>query len=153
MTYILGIDPGLSITGLSILKYEDNNFQLIYIKEIKTNVKDSLASRLRWIYEALEEVIKTYPSITMLGLEESYMNMNAKSSLKLSMVVGIILLFSSKYHLALKFMTATHIKKSITGKGHASKELIAIFVNNIVQVPGNLSHHLYDAIAIGILAL
>ena len=153
MSYIFGIDPGLLITGVCVLKYEKNNFQLIYKEEIKTSSKDPIEKRLYIIYEALEIIFSTYPVIQVMGLEESYMNMNAKSSLKLSMVVGILLLFSVKYNLRLKIMSSTHIKKNITGKGHASKELMYTFVSSILSVPSNLSHHLYDAIAIAILAV
>jgi crossover junction endodeoxyribonuclease RuvC len=151
--YVLGIDPGLVNTGICVLHYENNIFHLIFSHDIKTSSKSSLRERLYDIYQNIENICLKFPQVTILGLEESYVNMNAKSSLKLGMVVGIILVLSAKYKYKLQFMSATHVKKHITGNGHSSKELMCIFVHSMLVVPRNLSTHIYDAIAIGILAV
>lgn len=150
--YIIGVDGGLVSTGICVLSCDDSNFHLIHTEEITTHVKDSLEQRLYRIYVAIDRVCSAYPLLTTMGLEETYVNTNAKSSLKLAMVTGIILALSQKYKLQVKFMSATHIKKQITGGGHSKKEDIYNFVSKILKVPHNLSHHIYDAIAIGILA-
>jgi crossover junction endodeoxyribonuclease RuvC len=151
--YVVGIDGGLVTTGVCILEYKNGKFTLIFTKDISTSPKKPLEERLYFIYKNISDILEKFPQIKIMGLEETYVNMNAKSSLKLGMVTGIILSLSVKYNIKIKFMSPTHIKKNITGFGHGSKELIYTFVSRIVEVPDNLSHHLYDAIAIGILAI
>lgn len=149
--FIIGIDPGLNITGVCILQCNNNNYNIILLEEIKTNSKDSIGLRLLKIHEKIDNILKNYPQVTLMGLEESFVNINNKSSLKLGMVSGVILMLSAKYNLQLKYMSATHIKKKISGNGQASKEYVKLFVDTIVTVE-DVSHHLYDAIAIAIVS-
>lgn len=149
--FIIGIDPGLNTTGVCILQCNNNNYNIILLEEVKTNSKDPIGLRLLKIYEKIDNILKNYPQVTLMGLEESFVNINNKSSLKLGMVSGVILMLSAKYNLQLKYMSATHIKKKISGNGQASKEYVKLFVDAIVTVE-DVSHHLYDAIAIAIVS-
>lgn len=151
-TKIIGIDPGLVNTGVCVIEYVNNEFKLIKTTEINTSTKELLPQRLYKISKAIEEVFLEFPGAIM-GLEESYVNMNAKSSLKLGMVAGVILALGAKHNMQINFMSATHIKKQITGSGHSTKEIIYNFVSRIIVVPNDLSHHIYDAIAIAILSV
>jgi crossover junction endodeoxyribonuclease RuvC len=173
--YIIGIDPGLNSTGICILE-EKEAIKIIFLEEIITNIKDPIPLRLLKIYNRLDKILSDFPQIKIMGLEESFVNVNNKSSLKLGMVNGVILTLSAKYNLEVKFMASTHIKRKITGGGAATKESIKLFVdaiipninmdvfhkntiiNNNITPPKKkkvteISHHLYDAIAIGIVAL
>lgn len=149
--FIIGIDPGLNTTGVCILQCNNNNYNIILLEEVKTNSKDPIGLRLLKIYEKIDNILKNYPQVTLMGLEESFVNINNKSSLKLGMASGVILMLSAKYNLQLKYMSATHIKKKISGNGQASKEYVKLFVDAIVNVE-DVSHHLYDAIAIAIVS-
>jgi crossover junction endodeoxyribonuclease RuvC len=149
--FIIGIDPGLNNTGLCILNYVNNNYNIVFLEEIITNNKNSINFRLFEIYEKIDNILKKFPHVTIMGLEESFVNINNKSSLKLGMVSGVILMLSAKYNLELKYMSPTYIKKKISGNGSATKEYIELFVKAIIpNVKEDISHHLYDAIAIAI---
>lgn len=151
---VLGIDPGLNHTGICVLEYKNNNFKILYTEEIIPNKNFKLEEKLFFIQKKIKYIYNLFPFISILGLEESFVNTNAKTSLKLGMVIGLILAISVEFNLILKFMTATHIKKFITGKGHCSKELIFIYVKTFIpNLEENLSSHIYDAIAISLLSI
>ena len=154
---IIGIDPGLNHTGICLLKYFNNTFEIIYGEEIITTTKDSIQQRLLIIHNKIENILKIYPSINIMGLEETFVNINNKSSLKLGMVNGVILMLAGKFNLQLQYMSATYIKKKFTGKGSANKAYMKIFVDSIIpnieEKIGKISHHMYDAIAIAIVAI
>ena len=151
---IVGIDPGLNNTGVCILEYFNEKISIILLEEIITSNKDPINRRLLHIYNSINNILNNYPNLTLMGLEESFVNINSKSSLKLGMVTGVILALSAKYNLELKHMSSTHIKKKISGNGGASKEYIKLFVDAIIpDISENISHHVYDAIAIAIVSL
>lgn len=153
--FIIGIDPGLNNTGICILHYVNNNFNILFLEEITTSNKDQIGFRLLKIHEKINEILIKFPQVSIMGLEESFVNINSKSSLKLGMVSGLILSLSAKYKLKLKYMSPTHIKKQISGNGGASKDSVKLFVNTIIPNlnENSISHHVYDAIAIAIVAL
>ena len=152
---IIAIDPGLNYTGVCVLSYEDNKFKIIEFKEIKTNLVDPIEIRLFHIYNQVKNLLGKYPSINKLGLEESFVNINNKSSLKLAMVSGVLLMLAGEFKLIVKTMSATYVKKKLTGQGLAKKSYIKLFVDNIFPdlAIQNISDHIYDAIGIGIISI
>ena len=149
--FIIGIDPGLNNTGLCILNYCNNNYNIVIMEEIITNNKNPINMRLLEIYKKIDSILERFPYVTIMGLEESFVNINNKSSLKLGMVRVIILMLSAKYNLELKYMSPTYIKKKISGNGSATKAHVELFVKAIIpNIKEDISHHVYDAIAIAI---
>ena len=68
---VLGVDPGLEITGYGIVDYQKNNFALVECGLIKTKPSEKLEERLKRIFDDLKEVIKEN-SIDVLVLEKLY---------------------------------------------------------------------------------
>ncbi len=162
--FVIGIDPGLINLGVSIVEYKSSegnpDFYLKYFEEIISSSKDSIENRLYNIYLRINNILEKFPMVTIMGLEESFVNINNKTSLKLSMVIGVLIVLSKKFNLILKYMSSTYIKKKISGLGHASKEQIKFFVENIINnneffinSKNKVSQHIYDSIAIGIVAV
>jgi crossover junction endodeoxyribonuclease RuvC len=152
---VIGIDPGLNYLGVAILEKKDEKNILVHWEQIETNgKKESLSERLHMIFKRLDQIMKEYSSkLTTLSIEESFVNMNNKSSLKLGMVVGLALTLGAKYHLDIKIFSPTEVKHSITGNGRASKNDISFFLKYMIDIPENLSSHIYDAIAIALLGV
>lgn len=145
---VIGIDPGLNNLGWSILeKNRDNSINYIASGVIKTNSKDDISIRLSHLFTSLELIIEKYDP-DYAGLEETFVNKNAKSSLYLGFARGTILACIGKYKLHLKEFSPTHIKKTITGAGRAEKSQIQRMLNIILPSAKFSSDDEADAIAI-----
>lgn len=151
---VIGVDPGLNYLGVALLEQKEEKNILVHWEQIETDgKKDSLATRLYFIFKTLDNIMKKYADqLITLSIEESFVNMNNKTSLKLGMVVGLVLTLGAKYQLDIKTFSPTQVKSSITGNGHASKNDMYFFLKYMIDIPEGLSHHIYDAIAIALLA-
>lgn len=120
---ILGIDPALISLGWGVI-YEDGS-RLKYLASgiIKTSSAELMQDRLAHITFALEEIIENYkPDI--IALEETFINSNAVSSLKLGYVRGAIMALIGRNRQKLIELKPNVIKKTVTGVGHAEKNQI-----------------------------
>ncbi|OED45565.1 hypothetical protein AB836_01590 [Rickettsiales bacterium (ex Bugula neritina AB1)] len=147
--YIVGIDPGLLFTGVAVSFLENNEYKIVFTEEINSKKKKEISDRLLYIYNSIEIIIDKYqPKI--LCVEQSFVNINPSTSLKLNMVVGNILLLGAKKNIEVKIFSPNQIKKFITGSGFASKEKIKLFIQSLTNYKTN-SSHINDAIALSIL--
>ena len=149
MVKILGLDPSLSSTGWGII--EANNNRLSYIADgfIPTDAKLPIEQRLDIIYSTLCEVIKTYKP-EEASIEQTFLNSNPASSLKLSMARGVVVLSAGSYHIPLSEYEPTKVKKATVGTGKAEKAqveaMVKILLGNIKPKNNDSS----DALAIAI---
>jgi len=119
---ILGIDPGLGITGYGLIEANGNNVRLIEAGIIRSNPKDKMEKRLANIYKKLFNLIEdTLPDAVVL--EELYSHYkHPKTSILMAHGRGAICLAVEHRNVALVNYPTTKIKKAITGHGRASKE-------------------------------
>ncbi|PIV39568.1 MAG: crossover junction endodeoxyribonuclease RuvC [Candidatus Omnitrophica bacterium CG02_land_8_20_14_3_00__42_8] len=119
---ILGIDPGLGITGYGLIEADGNNVRLIEAGVIRSNAKDKMEKRLAGIYKKVTDLIKdTMPEAVVL--EELYSHYkHPKTSILMAHGRGAICLAVEHRNVALVNYPTTKIKKAITGRGRASKE-------------------------------
>jgi crossover junction endodeoxyribonuclease RuvC len=146
---ILGIDPGLHHTGWGIISYSGNRFSFIASGTISTNPKDEMQYRLQKIHEELAKVLKLY-KIDTGAIEETFVNKNNLSSLKLGHARGAAMLTASIAGIGLSEYSATKVKKSITGVGRAEKDQIKMMVKVLMPLAKMDSEHSADALAIAI---
>jgi len=146
---ILGIDPGLVNTGWGVIIKDSNSLRFLGCGTIKTNPKEDMATRLRFINEGLTEVLKSY-TIDEAGLEESFVNKNNLTSLKLGMAKGAIMLTLSLADIPLTEYSATNIKKSVVGTGRAEKDQVKMMVKILLPKSDTKTDHEDDALAIAI---
>ncbi|MHA1550119.1 MAG: crossover junction endodeoxyribonuclease RuvC [Alphaproteobacteria bacterium] len=147
---ILGIDPGLVHTGWGVIEKNGSHLKYIAQGTISPPVKETLANRLAYIYENLKPVLEQYhPEIT--GVEEVFSNKNPKTTLKLGQARGIALLTPALFNSSVLEISATMIKKSVVGTGHASKDQIQMMTKVLLgnQITFD-SEHSADALAIAI---
>ena len=90
---IMGIDPGLSVTGYSILEFLSSTDKpnLLTADKITTDSKTPLGARLGEIHEVLELVIKEFTP-TEIAVESQFLGKNVKSAMSVSQVKAIALL-------------------------------------------------------------
>jgi crossover junction endodeoxyribonuclease RuvC len=128
---ILGIDPALTCLGWGIIKSDFSKIEYISSGLIKTKSKDFMPDRLAFIASSIEEVIDTYKP-DAVAMEETFVNRNASSSLKLGYVRGTLMALIGKIKLPYSEFTPNKIKKTISGFGHAEKDQVLKMVKMII---------------------
>lgn len=147
---ILGIDPGLNNTGWGIIDKEGFRIRYIACGVIKTSVSHDISVRLAKIFQELSDIIDQYnPDAAVV--EETFVNKNPASALKLGMARGVILMAPSYKGLPVFSYTANQVKKSVVGAGHAEKEQVAAMIRVLLPTaPIQLLHDAADALAVAL---
>ena len=146
---ILGIDPGLQKCGWGIIHINGSSLKFIASGLIKPQVSLSLAARLALIHEGIAHVLKVHAP-EAAAVEETFVNKNPASALKLGQARGVALAVPALYGLEVAEYGANKIKKSIVGNGHASKDQIGHMVRTLLPACGQISEDEADALAAAI---
>ncbi len=130
---ILGIDPGLLITGYGVI--EVSRQSAAKIKEagvVRTKSQDCIAKRLAKIYNNVIDIIEEY-SPEVLVLEKLYSHYkHPVTSILMGHARGVICLASGTSKIELVSYPSTRVKKAITGNGHASKQQVQSMIKNLL---------------------
>ncbi|HHH76446.1 MAG TPA: crossover junction endodeoxyribonuclease RuvC, partial [Phycisphaerae bacterium] len=134
-TRILGIDPGLNITGYAVLDFARGSADIVEAGAFRTDSTGSLADRISQIYDDLSELIaELTPEVA--AIEELYSHYkHPRTSILMGHARGVILLACQQGGLDLQSIAATKVKKSLTGNGHASKEQVQMAVQSVFNLP------------------
>jgi crossover junction endodeoxyribonuclease RuvC len=148
---ILGIDPGLGITGYGVIETSGDNFRLIESGTIKAPNNLPLQDRLSKIYKNLTELIAEHRPQVM-ALEDLYSHYkHPTTSILMGHVRGIVCLASAQARIPLFNYPSTRIKKAIIGRGNASKlqiQRMVQFLLKLKEIPR--STDVTDALALAI---
>jgi len=146
---VLGIDPGLRHTGWGIVEAEGNRLRHVADGVVSSDSKGALAVRLVQLFEGLVAVIETYTPAEV-AVEETFVNMNGSSTLKLGQARGVALLAPARFALPIAEYSTNLVKKSVVGVGHAQKTQVQMMVRTLL--PGCLvsSPDAADALAVAI---
>ncbi|NQV56574.1 MAG: crossover junction endodeoxyribonuclease RuvC [Rhodospirillales bacterium] len=136
MTRLIGIDPGLRNTGWGIIEVDGNRLSHIADGVVHSNSGDPLAHRLCQLYDGLTEIIESFKPAEA-AVEETFVNANPASALKLGQARGIALLAPARSGLLVAEYSPNVVKKSVVGAGHAAKGQVQMMVR--VLLPGCLS--------------
>jgi crossover junction endodeoxyribonuclease RuvC len=148
-TRIIGLDPGLRRTGWGII--ESDGVRLSYVASgvIKSDGDDDLAYRLAEIYQGILSVITAHKPAEA-AVEETFVNENPRSTLKLGQARGMALLAPAMKGLSVAEYTPNLIKKSVVGAGHAEKHQIQAMIGFLLPRAKFDSADEADALAIAI---
>ena len=146
---IIGIDPGLRRTGWGIV--EADGVRLAYVASglITSNADEDLAYRLRELYEGLVAVIASF-SPQEAAVEETFVNKDARATLKLGQARGMALLAPAQKGLRVAEYPPNVVKKTVTGTGHGEKRQIAAMVGFLLPKARFESADEADALAIAV---
>jgi len=151
---ILGIDPGLQLTGYGVIDYSPTKSRLIDGGVIRLNPKQSIASRLVELERELREIIEEHkPAIC--AVEELYAHYkHPRTAILMGHARGVILLCARRAGTEIEAFAANRIKQSVTGHGHASKEQMQraiqfIFGLKTVPEPPDVADALAVAVCCG----
>ena len=128
---ILGIDPGLRLTGYGVVDYSPRNPQLIDGGVIRLDATKSLASRLFELSEELDALIVEHrPEVC--AVEQLYSHYaHPRTALLMAHARGVILLAATKRGVRVEQFPANRIKQSVTGHGHAAKHQMQRAIQNV----------------------
>ena len=145
---ILGIDPGLRVTGFGVI--EKSGSKLTYITSgcIRVPVGE-LPDRIKTIFEGLHEVIGLH-SPQQVVIEKVFVNVNPQSTLLLGQARGAAICAAVDAGLPVAEYTALQVKQSVVGKGHAGKEQVQEMVKRLLNLPALAGPDASDALACAI---
>lgn len=127
---ILGIDPGLHVTGYGVLETGSALPRLVEAGVIRTTEGNSIAERLGEIAHGLEEIIREFQPDAM-AIEELYSHYShPNTAIIMGHARGVVLLRAAEAHLAVFPYASTRIKKSLLGNGRASKEQVQMMIRS-----------------------
>jgi crossover junction endodeoxyribonuclease RuvC len=150
MLKILGLDPGLQHTGWGIIVQSGNSLSYLSHGRISTDPKEELSKRLNQIHTQISEVITKHQP-NEAAVEETFVNKNPASALKLGMARGVVLFTPASFGLDVFEYSANKVKKAIVGSGHAEKHQVAMMVSMLLPTaPKNIPIDASDALAIAI---
>jgi crossover junction endodeoxyribonuclease RuvC len=146
---IIGIDPGLRRTGWGVI--ESDGVRLGYVASgmVASDADDALAVRLADLFRGLTAVLADYGP-QEAAVEETFVNENAKATLKLGQARGIAMLAPALKSIKVAEYTPNLIKKTVVGAGHADKKQIQMMVQMLLPKAKFDSADEADALAIAI---
>ena len=145
---ILGIDPGLRITGFGIIHKQGNKLAYIASGVIKTPDGD-LPERLKVILDGVREVAATYKP-DCAAIEKVFVNVNPQSTLLLGQARGAAICGLVSADLAVAEYTALQVKQSVVGHGRAQKQQMQDMVQRLLALSGQPGKDAADALGVAI---
>jgi crossover junction endodeoxyribonuclease RuvC len=146
---ILGLDPGLRRTGWGVIECAGNRLSYIACGSIETNDRHALAARLSVLHDGLAAVIAAQKP-DEAAVEETFVNADPRSALKLGQARGIVLLVPAKAGLLVAEYAPNLIKKSIVGAGRAEKIQVRKMIAVLLPKATPETEDATDALAIAI---
>ena len=145
---ILGIDPGLRITGFGIIRKKGGRLAYVTSGCVKASEAD-LPGRLKTILEGLREVIREHQP-QQVAIEKVFVNVNPQSTLLLGQARGTAICAAVLESLPVAEYTALQVKQAVVGNGHAKKDQVQEMVRRLLGLPGNPGADAADALACAI---
>ncbi len=146
---LIGFDPGLRTTGWGVIDAEGSRLRHIANGLVKSDGDEPTAIRLAQLYDGLAAIIaKHRPSIA--AVEETFVNANATTTLKLGLARGAALLAPARAGLPVAEYSANAIKKAVVGVGHADKAQIQMMVRRLLPGVEFAGPDAADALAVAI---
>jgi len=146
---LIGLDPGLRRTGWGVIDMTGQHLKYVADGVVTSDATLELAARLGQLWHALNTVLDQWRP-DEAAVEETFVNKNPASTLKLGMARGVVLLAPSLKGLAVAEYSPNLVKKSIVGSGHADKDQVQMMVRRLL--PGALATQAdaADALAVAI---
>lgn len=146
---ILGLDPGLRKTGWGIIVAEGSKLGFVACGCVESDAALSLAKRLRQFHEGLSRVIADWAP-GEAAVEETFVNRDPQSALKLGQARGIALLAPAMAGLGVAEYAANLVKKTVVGVGHADKAQVQMMIRVLLPKAETRSADAADALAVAI---
>lgn len=146
---ILGLDPGLRVTGWGVVTA--HGARLIYGAHgvIKTPEASELPARLAFLFNALKAILDEHRP-DEAAVEETFVNNNPASTLRLGAARGVVVLAPAQFGIPVSEYAANRVKRAVVGVGHADKDQVAAMVCRLLPTAGEVRQDAADALAVAI---
>ena len=132
---ILGIDPGLNVTGYGVLEACDRRLRLCEAGVVRGGDRGAIAKRVAAIHEGVADVIAAFmPSV--IAVEELYSHSaRPRTAILMGHARGVICLASAQAGIPVVHYSATQVKKILTGSGRAPKGQVQLAIQRELGLP------------------
>ena len=146
---IIGIDPGLRNMGWGVIEAAGSRLTFVACGAVRSDGDDAMAVRLRTLHDGLTAVIAAHRP-DEAAVEETFVNRDPQSALKLGQARGIALLVPALADVPVTEYAANLIKKTVTGAGLAEKAQVQMMVKVLLPRSDWGSADAADALAVAI---
>lgn len=147
---IIGIDPGLSVTGYAVIRSDGRDSKWLAHGEIKTSADDDMAVRLSVIFGRVHALLSEHdPDI--MAVEKIFVAKNPEVAIKLGHARAAAICASFGYGIQVREYSSKRIKQSVVGYGAANKEQVGYMVKRLLNIVGHdVGHDAADAMAVAL---
>jgi crossover junction endodeoxyribonuclease RuvC len=134
---VIGIDPGIAITGYGIIDKHANNFKPVTYGKITTEAGQDTCRRLVSVYNDLTRIFHEYKP-QCAAVEELFFNKNAKTAMVIGQARGVAILAAANAGLEIFEYTPLQVKQAVVGYGRAQKRQVQAMVKlllNLNEIP------------------
>jgi crossover junction endodeoxyribonuclease RuvC len=129
---VLGIDPGVAITGYAVLEDGSGRVEVLEAGVIRTPAQEALPRRLRTIFTEVGRLVEEYHP-DALAVEEVFFNQNVTTAMSVSQARGVVLLAGSEIE-QVESYTPLEVKRQICGYGRAKKPQVQSMVRRLLRM-------------------
>lgn len=131
---VLGIDPGLNITGYGLIEATGDQVKVIEAGVIRTDGREDMPRRLREIAAELASIIGQF-NPDVVAVEELYSHYgHPKTAIIMGHARGVIFLKAAEAGVPVIPYASTRVKKSLTGNGRASKQQMQLMIRSALEL-------------------
>lgn len=146
---LLGLDPGLRFTGWGVIEIEGNRLRHVAHGRVAPDQAAPLSERLRLLHDGLIAIVDLYRP-DEAAVEETFLNKNAGSSLKLGHARGVVMLVPALRGVPVTEYATKDVKKSLVGNGAADKAQVMLMVKHLLPGCAVDNEDASDALAVAI---
>jgi len=131
---ILGIDPGLQVTGYGLIEHQEGHSRLVEGGVVRSDAKAELEVRLRQIHQGVGEVLaELQPDVIVVeGLYSKYRH--PRTAILMGHARGVIYLAAAERGIPICTYPASLVKRAVSGYGRASKAQVSAMVCQLLRL-------------------
>lgn len=130
---ILGIDPGTTVMGYGIIRSSGSKAEMLTMGVLELHKYGDHYLKLQKIFERVVQLVDSYHP-DELAIEAPFFGKNVQSMLKLGRAQGVAMAAALSRSVPIFEYAPLRIKQAITGNGRASKEQVALLLQNLLKI-------------------
>ena len=148
-TRIMGVDPGLVVTGFGIIEVNSKG-SIQYQGSGAIHSKAlPIPQRIQKIFRGLCRQIEKF-SPQIMAIERPFIGKNMKSAMLLGQARGIAILAAAEAGIRIYEYSPLEVKQAVVGFGRAAKEQVQSMICALLKTPANMTEDAADALAVAI---
>ena len=151
---VIGIDPGLAMTGFGIVEPLPRGGRACEWGTIRTTAESPLPLRLKTVYDELKKLLEEWRPGLLVMEDVFVLKQFPKAAIQLGEVRGVIHLAAQESETPVLEVKPTEVKSALTGSGRADKDQVKKTIQRILRIDTPIrSSHAGDALALALTGL